>query len=372
MTQPVSLLTDTLAPGPSVEAAIAAVADRPDPAILDSADTRRGRYTILACDPVEVISAPAAGPDPFETLRHRLEATSPRTGRPAGEHPPFSGGWIGFFAYEAGHFIEAIDLLPPDDIALPIARWGLYDSAAIYDHWTAQWTLLAADLRRTHAASDPANRIQQWRRRLDGAREISLPPAPRIRHWADNLTVVEYLRRVRRVKEYVQAGDIFQANFARRFTIRQAESPVATYLRLRRQNPAEYAAFLSWDAGRSAILSVSPELFLDVRDRHVLTRPIKGTRPRSEDPIVDASLGAELLASPKDRAELTMIIDLERNDLGRVCDFGSVGVGSPPARPTHSARNCGCPAAQVISLESHPTVHHLVATVSGRCAMAAG
>ena len=156
---------------------------------------------------------------------------------------------------------------------------------------------------------------------------------------------------MRRAKAYIAAGDIFQVNLARRLTLPAVEPAAHTYLRLRTANPSAYGALLIWDEGRSAVLSASPELFIALRGRDVLTRPIKGTRPRSSDPVVDAARAAELLASVKDRAELAMIVDLERNDLGRVCTFGSVEVAG---------------GADAFELEAHPTVHHLVASVRGQ------
>ena len=171
------------------------------------------------------------------------------------------------------------------------------------------------------------------------------------------MTRSQYLHMVQRAKEYIAAGDIFQVNLARRQTFPVCEPPISTYLRLRHANPGAYAAFLSWkeSTGAAALLSASPELFLRLDDGRVTTRPIKGTRPRSRDPVVDAAYKAELAASEKDRAELAMIVDLERNDLGRVCEFGTVRVITQDASP-----------AAPYELETHPTVHHLVATVTGR------
>jgi para-aminobenzoate synthetase component 1 len=250
---------------------------------------------------------------------------------------------------------------PRRDISLPIARWGLYDSGAIYDSVTGGWRIIAADLRPVHpAARPPAVRIAEWRELLAAASPLRPAGAAGagVAEW--NLSLRDYISMVWRAKEYISAGDIFQVNLARRLSLRQSEPPAATYLRLRRMNPAAYAAFLTWDHGRSAILSASPELFLDLRGREVVTRPIKGTRPRSADPIVDASLREELLTSEKDRAELAMIVDLERNDLGRVCAFGTVGVLATESRKWKIENR-----KSFASLESHPTVHHLVATIRG-------
>jgi para-aminobenzoate synthetase component 1 len=161
-----------------------------------------------------------------------------------------------------------------------------------------------------------------------------------------NFTRDEYLCAVRRAKDYIAAGDIFQVNLSQRFESATDATPLDLYAALRAANPAPFAAYLPVDGG--AILSSSPERFLRVAGRHVETRPIKGTRPRrAGDDAFNERMRRELLASAKDRAELTMIVDLERNDLGRVCSYGSVRVTEP------------------IVLEEYPTVFHLVTTVEG-------
>jgi len=154
-----------------------------------------------------------------------------------------------------------------------------------------------------------------------------------------------YLEGVRRVKEYILAGDIYQANLSQRFSAPLLEPAWRLYRRLRRLNAAPFSAYMNF--GDFAVASSSPERFMEVSGRRVETRPIKGTRPRSDDPAEDRSQREELLSSAKDRAELSMIVDLERNDLGRVCDYGSVRVTE------HAV------------LESYATVHHLVSTVVG-------
>jgi para-aminobenzoate synthetase component 1 len=159
-----------------------------------------------------------------------------------------------------------------------------------------------------------------------------------------------YLDAVGRVREYIIAGDIFQANLSQRFQSALTEAPFALYRRLRKRNPAPFAAYLAFDD--LAVLSASPERFLrlDEKQRLVETRPIKGTRPRGLGPMHDAALGRALAESAKDRAENVMIVDLLRNDLSRVCRPGSVRV------------------PELFALEQHPTVHHLVSTVLGELA----
>jgi aminodeoxychorismate synthase component I len=155
-----------------------------------------------------------------------------------------------------------------------------------------------------------------------------------------------YIRAVRKVLDYIAVGDCYQVNLSHRLSAPLEAAPWRLYERLREVSPAPYAAFI--DCGDHQVLSSSPELFLRVRAREAETRPIKGTRPRGASTEEDRALAAELLSSAKDRAELLMIVDLERNDLGRVCEYGSVHV------------------PELFRLESYPNVHHLVASVRGR------
>ena len=374
-TRNVRIRSTRAAANPSVEAVLAHVAARHQPAVLDSADARRpqGRFTILAFDPVTVVQWGPGGRDPFEGMRVQLRRSAGQPdwigGPPTLGAEAFPGGWIGYFAYEAGRFIERLPATTTADVGLPLARFALYDTAAVHDASLDEWTVVTVEA----APSTPPGRLSaderrsQWLEILAAASQpppLAQPaPSPPPVH---NMARSDYDRMVRQALEYIAAGDIFQANLARRETYPLREPPATTYLRLRRANPGAYSAFLSWRAGLDerppaddsartfAILSSSPELFLQLRDRRVLTRPIKGTRPRSADPVLDAALKAELAVCEKDRAELAMIVDLERNDLGRVCRYGSVRVLTPED-----------PAARPYVLESHPTVHHLVADVVG-------
>ncbi len=167
-----------------------------------------------------------------------------------------------------------------------------------------------------------------------------------------NFTREAYLEAVRRSREYIAAGDIFQVNLSQRFRTLGLVDPLGLYERLKRLSPAPFSAFLAWDD--LAVVSASPEWFYQTRGDRIVTRPIKGTRPRGQNAVEDARLAAELAASAKDRAELTMIVDLERNDLGRIARYGSVRVTEP------------------LTIESFAQVHHLVATVEARIEPAAG
>lgn len=381
---------------PSTGAVIQVASRHREPAILDSAAAHpiHGRYTIVACEPVATFSHRPQHGDPFQAMRGLLRTTGMLAPADRPADLPFAGGWIGYFAYEAGRYLERLPATTVADVGLPLARFSLYDSAVIHDHLTGRWTVAAADFRsRTtdpwttvYPSPDPLHRVAWWKDLLANASacEPSVSPSPPpYRPISCNLTREQHLQAVQRAREYIAAGDIFQVNFARRESTAAIEPPIELYLRLRQSNPGAYSAFLCWnDAGTPpvgnrchirglaspepdgapaecphghprAILSSSPELFLDLNRRQAVTRPIKGTRPRSADPSVDESLRRALVLSVKDRAELAMIVDLERNDLGRVCEFGSLRVipGVNDAAP--------------FSLESHPTVHHLVAEVAG-------
>ena len=343
-----------------------ALADQPLPAMLDSSalDARYGRYSILACRPVEVITLregqmtdslgrPLPGESPLEALRGMLATAVGQGSSPV----PYGPGWIGYIGYDFGRCLERLPGRAARDTSLPDVHLAFYDAAAVYDAVARRWHLTWLDAgrgRESHARealravlqspageSPPPIRTEQ----ASAAAAAAVP-------YQSNFTPGEYERAVARCVEYIAAGDIFQVNLSQRLTVAEAPPPLAVYRALRRRNPAWYSGFLL--LGQAAVLSSSPELFLRLRGGKVLTRPIKGTRPRRGDPEADAAAAAELLASEKDNAELAMIIDLLRNDLGRVCRFGSV-------RVSHRRE-----------LETHPTVFHLVGSVVGELRDGAG
>jgi para-aminobenzoate synthetase component 1 len=258
--------------------------------------------------------------------------------------PPFLGGAIGFFGYDLAPRLERLPRKASRDSKLPDVRFALYDTAVTVDHATGAVELWAHDLLREgdHAI---AKRLSDWRSLLFRPRTMVFEPS-----WlgplTSNLSRSEYLEAVRRALDYIAAGDVFQVNLSQRFTAEGRVRPLDVYLSLKERSPAPFGAYLR--RGDLAVASASPEWFYQTRGDRIVTRPIKGTRPRGDAPEADARLAAELAASPKDRAELTMIVDLERNDLGRVCRYGTVRVVDP------------------LTVETFAQVHHLVATVEGR------
>jgi len=330
-----------------------------------------GRYTVLACRPLEVLTlredvltdhhgeVQAAGSDEaiWQALDEAFGAVH-ITGGPTAAEVGYLPGWIGYVGYEVGRHVERLPGRAIRDTHLPDLRLGFYDALLVYDAILKRWHLVqlafetppagagqAAETLRQIATDDHAEQDPRPPAPAETADAVALPAAAA----ACNFTPDEYRQAVARCVEYIAAGDIFQVNLSQRFALPEAPPPLAIYRSLRRRNPAWFSAYLSFESGDEpcAVLSSSPELFVSVRDGLVVTRPIKGTRPRIGDAGADAAAAAELWHSDKDNAELAMIIDLLRNDIGRVCSFGSVQVTQP---------RC---------LETHPTVFHLVGTVEG-------
>jgi len=337
---------------------------------LDSAqsDPRLGRYSFLAADPFDFLDE--KGTDEKGTS---LISLGPLAGRLARLHtpaiaglPPFQGGAAGLFAYELGRRFETLPRTRFDEFALPALAVGLYDVVLAYDHAAARAWLISQGLpeqepsRRRRRA---AERLAEFRRLLTGTGPTEPRPhaeaclavlsaeelAPQFPCVQPGLTSTfsrsGYLAAVRRVIDYIVAGDVFQVNLSQRLVHPAHCDAVELYMRLRRCNPAPFAGY--FDLGPFQIVSASPERFLRVSEGQVETRPIKGTRPRTGQAADDRQAAAELEASDKDRAENVMIVDLLRNDLSRVCRPESVRV------------------SQLCEVETYRHVVHLVSAVRG-------
>ncbi|HKT60691.1 MAG TPA: aminodeoxychorismate synthase component I [Gemmatimonadales bacterium] len=344
-----------------------------------------GRYSFLTADPARTIRSRArrtemggrglewtpVDTDPLFAIRDLL---APHAAAPIAGLPPFQGGAAGYIGYDYGAVLERLPAPRYDDLAIPDVVLGLYDWVIAWDHRVGTAWIISTGLPELGAA-----REVRARERLAMVRERLLGPARRASTQSSTpgpedapsypvlgvegaepiglrstFTHRGYLDAVTRVRDYIVAGDIFQANLSQRFQAPLIEPEFDLYTRLRRSNPAAFAAYL--DYGDLRVMSASPERFLrlDENGRHVETRPIKGTRPRGLGPMHDAALGRALAESDKDRAENVMIVDLLRNDLSRVCRPGTVRV------------------PELFALEQHPTVHHLVSTVVGELDPAAG
>ncbi|TFH84828.1 aminodeoxychorismate synthase component I [Billgrantia azerbaijanica] len=307
-----------------------------------------GRYDILSAEPRATLSVDSEGQvqvdgqpchdAPFaaqQALLDGLDLEVPESDL------PFLGGLIGYWAYDLGHVLEPVAGHARAAVALPASRVGLYDWALIQDHRRRESWLVASAERRAE--------VTRW---------LAAPPAPEppfrlLAPFAGEMDRAGYARRFAAVQAYIRAGDCYQINLAQRFSAPFEGDLWAAYRRLRRATPTPFAGYLAWpsDRGEQAILSLSPERFLHCHpDGRVETRPIKGTRPRGRTEEEDRELAEALAASLKDRAENVMIVDLLRNDLGRVCRPGSVRV------------------PQLCGLESYANVHHLVSIITGTLA----
>jgi para-aminobenzoate synthetase component 1 len=322
----------------------------PLPVLLASGSSGHpaGRYDILTAAPhrilrthgqITTVSTPANGAtarqegDPFAVLA----ANCAITGRQVADLP-FAGGAIGYFGYELLHAANKLSLASKPALDLPDMLVGIYDWAVIVDHHKCQTWLVCRDAARERQ-QELLSMLQAPSPAPQAAFTLTAP-------FVSNFTREEYLQRFKRIIDYIHAGDCYQVNLAHCLTARCQGDNWTAFQRLQQHANAPFAAFL--EDGPHAVLSFSPERFIRIRDRDVLTQPIKGTRPRSADPAHDLINRQELESSAKDKAENLMIVDLLRNDLGRVCEVGSVNVQS------------------LFETQSFTNVHHLVSTIAGR------
>lgn len=297
---------------PPIEALVERFGRRRQSFVLDSAQSNDGlgEWSFFGADPFQVVEAGLA------PLR---DAMQPFTVEP---HPeiPFTGGAVGYLSYDYGRRLESIPCLCEDDRAIPDMHFGLYDGVAALNHRTGRLYLIGHDF---HTGADLV--LARLRSIVEsGTAAVTTGAGSPHGEWTWNLTKEAFCNAVQRVREYIASGDVYQVNLSQRARCSYAGDPVSLYQALRVGNPAPYGAYL--DFGNWQLISTSPEQFLQKRGRALETRPIKGTRPRGANADEDAQLEAALRASEKDRAELLMIVDLERNDLGRVAEFGSVHV----------------------------------------------
>jgi len=334
----------------------AAVEHLPYSLLLDSSDLahNNARFSFVLSHPIETIETKNGivtltnwdeqtkqECDPFEILEQRMKHWRDNTETARGL-PPFQGGAAGLFGYDLGRGIETIPDTAKDNKAMPDMAIGIYDSVIAFDHEKNQsWIITHAD------DYDTAKRKQGYL--LGIIEDAELPAHEEEIHldWHANFSRHNYEQTVQKTIDYIKAGDIFQANIAQRFDAALPEnfSPFSHYLRLREINAAPFAAYMN--LGNIQISSASPERFLSARQGKVFTQPIKGTRPVSADNTVNEAAKQSLRESEKDNAENTMIVDLLRNDLSKVCTADSIEV------------------SDLCALETFASVHHLVSTIRG-------
>ncbi len=338
--------------------------DRPHCFFLDSGcdPGKLGRYSFVGGDPFlvlksrgEEITLDYGGSkvektigDPFLVLRRVLHGYS----LSRINEIPFCGGAVGYLSYDLCHFIEKLPHTAVDDRQLPECYLAFYDVIVAFDHLKGRVFITSTgfperdEKKRCKRAAERLEELEKLILSGESKKEEALYEEAVELTLKSNFSHDEYLEAVAAVREYILAGDIFQVNLSQRFEAPLSMSPYELYRRLRRLNPAPFAAYLGFD--EVAVACSSPERFLKLEDDMVQTRPIKGTRRRGRTRDEDAALAHQLLSSEKDHAENVMIVDLERNDLGRICRYGSVKV------------------SELAILENYPTVFHLTSTVEGR------
>ena len=325
-----------------------------------------GRYSFIGSDPFLVLKSrgneiafldPKEGEskrgNPFEALDELLKEY---TIEPCPSPTPFVGGVAGYFSYDLCHFIERLPSTAVDDLQLPECYLAFYDLVLTFDHLEGKTYIASSGF----PEQEEEKRLKRAAERLQEVKERLLTrpspptkePIPSRNNRALGITLrsnfsrQEYLKAVEAAREHIAAGDIFQVNLSQRFEAGVPIPPYELYRHLRHINPAPFAAYLNLD--EVTVLSASPERFLKLRGDLVETRPMKGTRPRGNSASEDEALARELQNSIKDKAENVMIVDLERNDLGKVCRFGTVQV------------------RELWTLEKYATVFQLTSTVEGR------
>ncbi|MDI9222563.1 aminodeoxychorismate synthase component 1 [Pantoea sp. EA-12] len=290
--------------------------------------TTRGDITEIDCDGKVLLSAD----DPLQLVQQQCD----ELGIKPESHPelPFQGGALGLFGYDLGRRFETLPQRAEQDLTTPDMAVGIYDWALIADHQLRTLTLISL-----------VNAEQRWR-----WLQAQAVPQPKTfaltSDWQSNLTFEQYADRFQAVQDYIQAGDCYQVNLAQRFQARYQGDEWQAFLRLNRDNRAPFSAFIRLP--KSVLMSLSPERFLSLQQQEIETRPIKGTLPRLADPDADRLQAEKLAHSEKDRAENLMIVDLLRNDIGRVAVPGSVSV------------------PELFVVEPFPAVHHLVSTIRAR------
>ena len=330
---------------------------------LDSAlkDKKLGRFSFLGCEPFLIFKSKGDSislewqdgrresfkANPFCALKDifkRYRCENPD------KNLPFTSGGVGYFSYDLKNFVEEIPDISEDDLDLPDCIMGFYDVVIIYDNFKNAGYIASSGLPYSgrKATSHRDNRLEEFKERIGHSDRRA---KNNIFHngstgLTSNFSRAGYIKAIKKAKEYIKNGDIYQVNLSQRFEADLAGLPWQFYSKLRTVSPAPFASYLGF--GDMAILSSSPERFLLKRGSYIETRPIKGTRPRGADKVHDMHLERELKRSVKDNAEHIMIVDLERNDIGRICEYGTVNL------------------AESAAIERYANVFHLVSTVSGR------
>lgn len=319
------------------------------------------RYSICAGSPRSSNGQPRLWTPPvgeiLPCLRERLaEGNGGRSFVPTSvpSSLPFMGGWLGWLGYDLAWEIEALPQRNTDSLPFPVAFWYEPENFAVLDHQTQTLWLAASDSQTLDQLVEQLKTEQLKTEQLDTDPINLAPPHPSPATGAKSpytsplmeLSQSEFESIVQAIKTHIEAGDVFQSNVSVRFRVSGTLEPWQLYQALHQINPSPFASY--WQTPWGCVVSCSPERLVELRDRQAQTRPIAGTRPRGSTPEADAAFAQALHSSPKERAEHTMLVDLERNDLGRVCEWGSVQVD------------------EFFTLEAYSHVMHLVSNVVGQ------
>lgn len=344
----------------------APISDLPWAMLLHSASTQHpdSRFDILTANPLVTLetkgnttfinqsnTSVTSTEDPFYLLNHYLQQCLPPVD--ANDDIPFQGGALGYFGYDLGRRIEPMPQLAQRDFDIADMAIGIFDWALIVDHHKQCAFVVGINPEKQYQwlqeQADKQNKKHNLANRVDNSEESCLDnnrtqPFSLTSDWQPNMTKAEYAEKFNAIQHYLRAGDCYQINLTQRFSAGYQGDEWSAYLQLAEMNQAPFSAFIRTQ--ESAILSISPERLLQLKHKQIETKPIKGTRPRSSDPVTDQQNAMELKQAEKDQAENLMIVDLLRNDIGRVASPGSVKV------------------PKLFEIESFPAVHHLVSTVT--------
>lgn len=320
--------------------------------ILESG--RGGRYSIVGLDPLAIIQGKNDALHIFENEKETIKEGNPlelmkqymeewRTDYNP-NYPPFQGGAIGYFSYDCIRYIEKIPSLAKDDVNIPDVFFLLFDDVFVYDHKEKVLWIITHYIDDKQAAERRLNILKgKW---VSEVPDVTMSFTP-VEDHKENVSFTEggFMEAVQRIQEYIGAGDVFQVNLSTRQEKTLQTHPIEIYTKLREINPSPYMGYL--ELGDFQIVSGSPELLIKKQRNEVSTRPIAGTRSRGRDEQEDEQLATELIENEKERAEHVMLVDLERNDLGRVCEYGTVEVD------------------EFMVIEKYSHVMHIVSNVRG-------
>ena len=323
----------------------------------NSCSSEDRRFSIWAAEPAEVFEFGEGEKEPFEKLKAALSKYK-LVGGVEGNFPKgiFCCGWIGYFGYGLNQYIENIGEVNVDDVGLAHVRLCFYDRAVCYDHVEGAWWVVALEMAGdSESAEEKMGGLLDILKEAEGVK-VGVPvrgdvEAMKGSAFSCNMSREDYFEAFEKIQRYIYDGDVYQINFSRRFECEYSGRAIELYHWQNEYNPSPYAAFI--DGGDYFIVSASPEMFITIRDGYICTKPIKGTRARLSgggSEKVNQVNFSELVGSEKEQAELNMIVDLERNDIARICRAGTRRV------------------IQARTIEEYATVFHAVATIGGELA----